>query len=94
MPVMERYRERRQRGWGRSVRWTERHPRVATICLWWLTAMVVLEAAFAIANAIQGRWVAAAYYSLGAALFIWLRWTWAHVLRGTPSPPQLRLPRA
>lgn len=92
--LVKRYRERRQRNWERSVRWTRRHPRIGTICLWWLTVMIVLEAAFATANAIQGWWLAAAYYSLGAALFVWLRWTWAHVMRGTPRPPMIRVHRA
>ena len=84
------YAERRQEAWASTVRWAQRHPRLARICLWWVVAMVVGETAFSIAYAIQTQWLAAAYYGVAAALFTWVWWSWMHIVRETPNPPQLR----
>lgn len=91
---MNRFQDFRQRNWDRSLRRAARHPRVATVVFWWLTAMVVGEAAFVVANAIQAHWRDAASYSLALATLAFLRWTWAHMMRGDPTPPVLRLRRA
>jgi hypothetical protein len=86
------YADRRQEGWELTQRWSQRHPLVGRLCLWWVGAMVVGQVAFSIAYAIHAEWLAAAYYGAAAVGFTWLGWSWMHTLRGTPSPPRLRLP--
>jgi hypothetical protein len=84
--LVSSYRERRQRGWDRSVAWSRRHPTLSMVATRLIVIMTAGWALFLIVSLAFVRFASAAFWAAMTACGAWTAWSLVRIRRGETTP--------